>query len=302
MRNFLVFVCLSLFLVSCDDGDIINVNLDFPETLNRCENLTNNYLLYTTRTDPDESLSLLMTKNATTEAFFTTASDPDNPETFTLGENGSRFNYRTYNITPTFCTQISDPDLIVLEDYEAADTATVNVITTIVDDDNDGIPTVDEDANLDNDNDPASNPTDTDLDGIPNYIDEDDDNDNVLTKDEDDNLDEDDNPFTEARDTDGDGTPDYLEEDDDNDMILTRLEDESGNQNPTDDFLNDLPGELPRFLNPEATDSFTDSGTRVTRYTRTFTTRFTIENLGIAIINSTFLDFGAFISTQTIDN
>jgi hypothetical protein len=284
---------------SCDDGDIINVNLDFSEDLSLCQNLTSDFLLFTIKTDPAASLSLLMSRNATTEAFFTTATDPDNPTTFTLGSNGSSFNYRTYNITPTFCNQISDSDLVVLEDYEASNSATVTVVTTIVDNDNDGIPTIDEDENPDGDNNPASNPTDTDGDGIPNYLDQDDDNDNVLTKDEDDDNDGDGNPFTNARDTDGNGVPDYLDPDDDGDDVPTRLEDENGNQNLTDDFLDDLPGETPRFLNPAATDIYTDFGFRDTQFTRTFRTRFTIQNLGIEIINTDFLDFGTYTRTET---
>ena len=59
-----------------------------------------------------------------------------------------------------------------------------------VDDDGDGVPTIDEDA--DNDGDPTND--DTDGDGIPDYLD--------------------------PTDTDGDGVPDYVDVDDDNDGIL----------------------------------------------------------------------------------
>lgn len=48
------------------------------------------------------------------------------------------------------------------------------------DDDNDGILDVDEDANLDGDNNPATNPSDTDGDGIPDYFDLDSDNDGIV--------------------------------------------------------------------------------------------------------------------------
>ncbi len=48
-----------------------------------------------------------------------------------------------------------------------------------IDDDNDGILDTEEDANLDNDNNPLSNPTDTDSDGIPNYLDLDSDGDGI---------------------------------------------------------------------------------------------------------------------------
>jgi len=48
-----------------------------------------------------------------------------------------------------------------------------------LDDDNDGIIDTVEDANLDNDNNPLTNPTDTDNDGIPNYFDLDSDGDGI---------------------------------------------------------------------------------------------------------------------------
>lgn len=48
-----------------------------------------------------------------------------------------------------------------------------------IDDDNDGILDTVEDANLDNDNNPLTNPTDTDSDGIPNHLDLDSDGDGI---------------------------------------------------------------------------------------------------------------------------
>ena len=48
-----------------------------------------------------------------------------------------------------------------------------------IDDDGDGITDVTEDANVDNDNNPATNPTDTDSDGVPDYLDIDSDNDGL---------------------------------------------------------------------------------------------------------------------------
>ncbi|MEO0506198.1 MAG: hypothetical protein AAF090_08610, partial [Bacteroidota bacterium] len=49
-----------------------------------------------------------------------------------------------------------------------------------LDDDDDGILDTVEDANTDGDDNPATNPTDNDLDGIPNYLDLDSDNDGIL--------------------------------------------------------------------------------------------------------------------------
>ena len=94
------------------------------------------------------------------------------------------------------------------------------------DDDNDGIPTVNEDLNLDGDKNPATQATDTDSDTKPNYLDSDDDNDGLLTSSENYNggtaLDDD---------TDKDSKPDYLDTDDDNDGILSANEGNDPNKN-----------------------------------------------------------------------
>jgi gliding motility-associated-like protein len=76
-----------------------------------------------------------------------------------------------------------------------------------LDDDNDGVLTVDED--IDGDGDPTND--DTDGDSAPNYLDTDDDGDGVKTEDED--INGDGNPKND--DTDGDGIPDYLDTVDD---------------------------------------------------------------------------------------
>ncbi len=80
-----------------------------------------------------------------------------------------------------------------------------------VDDDGDGVDTVDEDRNNN------GNPLDDDTDGddIPDYLDVDDDGDGVHTADEDRNNNG--NPFDD--DTDNNGVPDYLDLDDDGDGI-----------------------------------------------------------------------------------
>lgn len=113
-----------------------------------------------------------------------------------------------------------------------------------LDSDNDGILDSFEDLNLDADNDPTTNPTDTDLDGYPDYLDIDSDNDGIP-----DNVeaqttsgyiapsgtDSNGNGVDDAYevggsvglfpvDTDGDNLPDYLDEDSDNDNIPDNIE------------------------------------------------------------------------------
>ena len=103
-----------------------------------------------------------------------------------------------------------------------------------LDDDNDGIYDTVEDANLDNDNNPLSNPTDTDADGIPNYLDLDSDGDGIPDNVEaqttngyispgsftDTNLDGVNDVYAGGLtpvNTDGTDNPDYLDTDSDND-------------------------------------------------------------------------------------
>ncbi len=77
-----------------------------------------------------------------------------------------------------------------------------------MDDDGDGIPTIDENLNADS----TAEDDDSDGDGIPNYLDNDDDGDGILTIDEDTNGDG--NYLND--DFDGDGIPDYLDTDQNN--------------------------------------------------------------------------------------
>ncbi|WP_298951621.1 gliding motility-associated C-terminal domain-containing protein [uncultured Nonlabens sp.] len=78
------------------------------------------------------------------------------------------------------------------------------------DDDNDGVSTINE--NYDGDNDPTNQ--DSDNDGIPDYLDTDDDGDGIATVDEGSNPDGDTDPDTgDTSDLDNDGIPDYLDQD-----------------------------------------------------------------------------------------
>lgn len=294
----LFFTCM--LLTTCDDGDIITVELDFDKVLELCEDNNESYLLFDTRTDPNESLSLVIPRNATTESYFTTATPEGEPATLSINGSTVAFNYRTYNIEPSFCQILPDSDLVILEDY-SANSGTVEITVTVTDEDDDGIPTINEnpDPNGDGNFDDAQ---DTDADGIPDYLDQDDDNDNVLTKSEDDDTDGDDNPFTNPRDTDGDGIADYLENDDDNDGVLTRLEDENQNGNPLDDFQEDGSNIVPpRFRDLTATEEFTVTTFLGNTYFRTTETTFKIINVGLDILSATTIDFGAYSVTSSID-
>jgi gliding motility-associated-like protein len=134
---------------------------------------------------------------------------------------------------------------------DAAANCSTGTVTLIVsplgadlDRDDDGIVDSFEDLNLDADNDPTTNPTDTDGDGIPDYLDIDSDNDGIPDNVEaqftdeyvpplgtdansngmDDAYDNNGNVGIVPVDTDGDGLPDYVDEDSDNDNVPDAIE------------------------------------------------------------------------------
>lgn len=155
---------------------------------------------------------------------------------------------------------------------------------TANDDDQDGILNAAEDNNTDNDNDPASNPTDTDGDGIADYLDLDSDNDgdsdnteNGLDTDNDgipDYIDPNDaamlagggdsdndgvDDVTEGNvDTDGDGVADYLDTDSDNDGILDM------NEATGDEDGDGIPDRIDNVSNPAPTPAASPSSSSST--------------------------------------
>ena len=132
-------------------------------------------------------------------------------------------------------------------------TATVSIMVNAngvdLDSDDDGIPDAFEDLNADNDNDPSTDATDTDLDGIPDYLDIDSDNDGIPDNIEaqttlgyippslvDNNGNGVDDAYENAGntglipvDTDGDGFPDYVDEDSDDDGVSDLIETNDSN-------------------------------------------------------------------------
>ncbi len=127
------------------------------------------------------------------------------------------------------------------------DTATVTILVSDaidLDTDDDGILDSFEDLNLDADNDPSTHPTDTDNDGVPDYLDIDSDDDGIPDNVEaqttidyipPSGLDQNGNGVDDAyenngglgiipEDTDGDDLPDYVDDDSDNDNVPDRIE------------------------------------------------------------------------------
>jgi hypothetical protein len=299
MRKYL-FALLSFCFIfqSCNDGDVITVELTFDKELSLCGNENSeNYVIYDTKDDPFESLTLLFPGSSTNDLIFNPVNNP-HTGTFSINESSVRFNYRTYDgdISNFICADIPPSDINIINDYEAS-SGTVTYTSMFIDDDNDGIPSQLEDINGNED----LEDDDTDGDGIPNYRDEDDDGDNVLTKDE--NPDPNgDGVLDDAQNTDsdtGDTIPDYLDIDDDGDGIITRYEDENLDTNPKNDIS--ING-IARYLDINVADEFVQDELIENTYIRTVTVEFTITDTDLGILNTDLIELGTYTKTINLEN
>ena len=279
-KLFFVISCIFLSLIfSCDDGDVLTVEFDFADTFQTCGDL----VFYKTKNDPSESLSLVVN-----DLDFEDLLNVEAGETKEIISTSNTFNYRTYNNTALpsnlFCQAIPPSEIQIREDYESLNNEAI-FTTSLVEDDNDGIPAELEDingnGNLEDD--------DTDGDDIPNYLDQDDDGDNVLTTTEKPNYTEADG-LVNAQDTDGDGIPDYLDTDDDEDGVPTRNEESvDPDQDPTNDIRD--PNVGPDYLNPGVALDVPATAYREHTITQKYDITLYIENVDLDIINTDF-DFG----------
>ncbi|MDO5981325.1 hypothetical protein [Flavivirga spongiicola] len=292
-KLFLVLISICLLNVfSCDDGDVITVELDFGETFKACG--TTDLVFYKTKDDPSESLSLKVAGLTLNEILEVDEVTKIYEKEVDLSSTNP-FNYRTYSNTSLpnsglFCSDVPLSDITIIQDIEST-SGNALIKTTLMEDDNDGIPAELEDinsnGNLEDD--------DTDNDGIPNYIDADDDGDNILTKDEapDPN---DDGDLSDAQDTDGNGTPDYLDKDDDGDGVDTRDEEnDSQDKNPANDITNSDVGA--DYLNPDVASTVTATEYRDHNISQTYTVTLTISNFDLTLISLDVFDFGILDSS-----
>ena len=287
MNRFLAILFFAtIFLQSCDDGDIIVTTFNFDDAdLKNCGNV-GNYVFYKLNPDAKESISL---KLSVTDSLYKT----EGTKEYAL--NGTTFfmNYRNYDGplgNDYFCSSIPPTTPNVTVDY-LAKSGTVYVKTTFIYDDNDGVP---REFEFDGD---------TDGDGIPDYYDDDDDGDNVPTIRELNNEDDDDDPFTNMKDTDGDGIPDFLDNDDDGDGVLTRKEDKNMNLDPTDDKTDPTVGA--DYLNPAVSNTYEVNQYRLHQYTIKKTVQITVKNLvlvsGEEQITIETLDMGTIEGVEVIN-
>lgn len=295
MKPSLYLIIILLLLTACDDGDIITVDLEFDKELEYCNSSVDSFLIFDLREDPNESLSVIIPRSTNQEFPFTEATPTDTPELFVIG-GSNRFIYRTYNravATGELCDVVPPGSLNIVEDYEA-DQGNIAVTVTIEDDDNDGIASEDEGRGEPDENGNYPNAEDTDLDGIPDYLDEDDDNDNVNTENE---IGDGETP----QDTDGDGSPDYLDTDDDGDGIPTINEDEDQDFNPINDISVNDGVSIAHYLNILETTDYGSPGFRDdNEYTRTVSASFFITDFNLEILSATELDFGVLEYSFTL--
>jgi hypothetical protein len=307
MRLFILGLLCCLLVYSCDDGDVITVDLEFGETYQACGDL----VFYKTKSDPAESLSLQITSPSLDLVDFTEviienniASLVNDTITFDIDGGSNTFNYRTYNTEPLnfFCQDLPPSDIQITSDQASAGGDAIFTIS-LIEDDNDGIPAEDEDINGNGD----LTDDDTDQDGIPNYLDADDDGDNVLTEDEIDteDLDGDGNPFTNPLNTDadfinGDVDPDYLDIDDDADGVNTINEESvSADLNPHNDISTPNITSIPDHLNPDVTSSVATSTYRLHEIDQVFTVVLNIENIQIETLSDDMVEFGILLDDDT---
>ena len=298
-KLFLILLSFSLVFTSCNDGDIITVDLDFDDTFSQCGEL----VFFNLNTDSDESLSLQVTSPVLTmsdilEYDFTDVNSVyaevlTPTRTITISSSNT-FSYRTYNtvVTNFFCNDVPPADIKITSDA-SSDGGTATITTTLVEDDNDGILADNEDINGNGD----LNDDDTDGDGIPNYLDFDDDGDNVPTASENPDIDDDGNPV-DAQDFDGDSIPDYLDADDDGDNVLTRDEENNNqNQNPADDITDNTIG--PDYLNNAIATTVNATAYRVHSILQTFTVAILVEGVQFPTITLDVFDLGTLSDSAT---
>lgn len=136
MRKSLFILFISIFTItSCDDGDIITIDLDFDKELALCGDVnSSNYVIYDIKSDPDESLTLLFPVNDTNNLIFNPVDDM-HTGTLTINNSSVTFNYRTYNGDPLelICQDIPSSTVTITNDYVATN-GIVDYTSTYVDD------------------------------------------------------------------------------------------------------------------------------------------------------------------------
>ncbi|WP_459212954.1 hypothetical protein [Aquimarina rhabdastrellae] len=296
MYRFLFIFSLLIGLYSCDDGDIIVTEFDFDDIdLERCNGAgVDEHVFYKINTSLNEAIALNFTSPFSETPVLTL--NEVITITLSLSETTNQLLYRKFTDAVSdsyFCGSVPPSDVTVTQELLSTQgEATIETRIAIIDD-NDGIPSEEEDlngnGNLEDD--------DTDGDGLPNYRDPDDDNDNILTSNEIPNgIPNNDNP----RDTDEDGIPDYLEADDDNDGVLTINEDISGSNNPRDPSNDEDGDNILNYLDNDSSPAtpVSNSPALSNAVRITYRTTVTIINLEFNSTNNNFNQNSFILGTK----
>ena len=303
MKKLLYLLLVCSFLSSCDDGDVLEFELDFEDEITLCPDSTNTYLFYNTKDDPFESLILLLPNNTQNNLIFNATNDT----TFNRTISGNtRFNYRLYNGDPNgvICNQIIDPNVSVVGDFPAQNGAEAQFSISLTDDDNDGLPFLTENPNEL----PFEDAPDSDGDGLPDYLDDDDDNDNVPTRQElgeylqTDNIEDllnTDKDFSVG----ADDIPDYLDPDDDGDGVPTISEDFDMDKDPRDDVdFETVKGQMGifRYLDEESRENNNFTDLRSADYDREVRVKISILRGNIEVLKFDSFEMGIYTYPLTI--
>jgi hypothetical protein len=266
MKRYLLLLVTALCFWSCDDGDIIvsDFNFDSDSALTLCEfqfENSNQKVLHIV-TESNEAISFRFS-----ESILDNIDNIIQPDSFTIPiSNNNRVNYRRLDASVDseayFCQTVPPSQPTVLEEFVSTTGGSVEFTISPVSDtdvdtdtDRDGIPDNEEIL-------PGQNifQSDSDEDGIPNFLDIDDDNDNIPTITE---IGGRNAPDIDV-DTDQDGIPNYLDDDDDGNGVITRYEDLNAftteGATPEEPVLNPLDDDTtgdgtPNFLDPATSDS-----------------------------------------------
>lgn len=293
MRKFLYLLCFGL-LTTCDDGDVFEVTLDFGDEFKQCGEL----VFYKINESTSETLSIQF-EDLTIEDILEVNDEFVYENTLPLG-SGNVFRYRSYGTTPNnsfFCNDV--PINLQIEKDEASLGGEVFIQTILVEDDNDGIPAELEDRNGNGDLEDDDFDTDGIPDYLD--PDDDGDNVLTIDEIDTENLDGDDNPLTNPKNTDANSTlnpdnmPDYLDTDDDGDGVLTRDEDSDQDLNPANDRTIDTilnPDSIPDYLNDQIANTTIATAFRQHIIRLTYTISVTVSNITLPSITQQTLNFG----------
>lgn len=277
--SFVIIALVMLSFYTCDEGDIISVDLSFNDDFSYCGET--DLILYKTLDDPVQSLSVLM-ENITIEDLLEV---DETTNTIEIEKSGT-LNYRQYSsntsLTNLFCNEVPSSQVNIIDDDETDVTVFINTVLTD-DDDNDGVSKEIEGTT-----------NDKDEDDILDYLDQDDDGDNVLTIDENPDPNGDGN-VSDAQDTDGDGTPDYLDDDDDGDGIKTiDEENDTQDQDPTNDKTDVDNPDVPDYLNANIVSEVTATAYRAHTIHQVYEIIVSLSDVSLSTIYYENLYFGSF--------